>query len=62
LHHRLAVALGEVVSDVALLVPHATLNRGVDTEHVPDGLAQCLGAVKDAQHALLDVQAPGDEV
>ena len=57
-----AVALGQVVEHVALLVTHAALHRRVDAEHVADGLAQRLGAVDDDEHALLDVQAALDEV
>lgn len=31
-------------------------------EHIADGLAQRLGAIEHAEHALLDVQAALDEV
>ena len=40
----------------------AALDRGVGAEHVTDGPAQRLGAVKDAQHALLDIETAGDQV
>jgi hypothetical protein len=56
------VALGEVVEHVALLVADAALHRRVHAEHVADRLAQRLGAVEHAQHALLCVEAAVDEV
>ena len=40
----------------------AALDRGVGAEHVTDGPAQRLGAVKDAQHALLNIQTALEEV
>src|SRR3954471_8550748 len=60
--HQGLVALGQVGEHVALLVPDAALDRGVDAEHVTDRLAQRLGAVEDDQHALLDIQATLDQI
>ena len=60
--HERAVALGEVMQDVALLVAHAALDRRVGSEHVADRLAQRLGAVDHHQHTLLDIQTALDEV
>lgn len=56
------VALGQVVQHVAFLVTDTPMHRGVNAQHVPDGLAQRLAAVQHAQHALLDVQTAADEV
>lgn len=50
-----AVAFGEVVEHVSFFVADAALHRGVDSEHVADGLPERLGAVEDDQDALLDV-------
>src|SRR3954469_23797662 len=47
---------------MTFLVTDAALHRRMDAEHVPDGLAQRLGAIDDHEHALLDIQAALDEV
>jgi hypothetical protein len=47
---------------MTFLVAHAALHRRVDAEHHADGLAERLGAVEHAEHALLNVQAALDEV
>src|SRR3954453_14756386 len=47
---------------MTFLVAHAALDRGVDAEHVADGLPERLGTVADDQYALLDVKAALDEV
>ena len=57
-----AVALGQVVEHVSLLVTDAALHRRRGPNTSSDGLAQRLGAVEDDEHALLDVQAAVDEV
>ena len=44
------------------IVTNIALDGRVGTEHVTDGLAQRLGAVEDAEHALTDIQAAVDEV
>jgi hypothetical protein len=50
---RRAVALGQVVEHVALLVTHTPLDRRVAAEHVLDGLTGSLRAVQHGEHALL---------
>jgi hypothetical protein len=57
-----AVALGQVVEHVALLVANTPLDRSVDAQDVADGLPERLGAVEHHEHALLDVQAAVGEV
>jgi hypothetical protein len=47
---------------MTFLVPMTALHRRVGAEHVPDGLAQRLGAVDHDEHALLDIQAALDQV
>jgi len=47
---------------MTFLVTRAALHRRVEAEHVAHRLAQCLGAVDDHQHALLDIQAALDQV
>jgi hypothetical protein len=51
-----------MLADFALFVADAALYRGAGAEHATDGLAQCLGAVQDSQHALLDIEATFDQV
>ena len=58
----LAIALGEMVKDIAFLVLHAALNGHVVAEHPPDRFTQCLRSVDDQQQSLLDVQAAVDEI
>ena len=41
----IAVAIGEVIEDVALLVRHAALDRDFVAEYLADRLAQRFGAV-----------------
>jgi hypothetical protein len=38
-------------------VTDAALRRCVGSEDVTDGLAQCLGAIEDAEHALADIES-----
>ena len=45
-----AVALGQVLQDVAFLVANATLHRH-GPEHLIDRGPQCLAAVQDDEHA-----------
>src|SRR4051812_41344959 len=52
----------DVTVFMTFLVADTALHRGVDPEHVADRLAQRLGAVDHAEHALLDVEATLDEV
>src|SRR4051812_43800272 len=60
--HERAVALGQMLEHVALLVPDTPLDRRVYAEHVTDRLAERLGTVDDHQHTLFDVEAAFDEV
>ena len=60
--HRGAVALGQVLEHVSLLVAHAALDGRRVAEHVADRLAKRLGAVEHAEHALGGVEATIDEV
>ncbi len=55
------VALGEVVQHISLLVADTALDWH-RAEHLVDRLAQRLGAVDHAQHALVKVKSAGDEV
>jgi len=55
------VALGQVVQDVSLLVPHAALYRRL-AEDRPDRLPQRLGAVDDEQDPLLGIEATLDQI
>jgi hypothetical protein len=59
---RVAVALGEVVEHVSLLVDHTALHRHIAAEHLADGFPQRLPAVQDEQQPLLDVQATIEEI
>ena len=56
-----AVAFGKVIEDVALLVADAPLDRD-RTKYLVDGRPQRLAAGEDDEHALLDIEAPVDEV
>ena len=58
---RRAVALGQVLEHVSLLVTDAALHRH-GAEHFVDGRAQRLAAIEDDEHALLDIQAAVHEV
>ena len=58
---RGAVALGQVVEHVSLFVADAALHRH-RAEYLGHGGPECLAAVEDDEHALLDVQAAVDEV
>ena len=57
-----AVALGQQIADVALLVALAAMHERVLAEDVADRLAQRLAAVDDEQDRLLGVQAAVDEI
>jgi hypothetical protein len=59
--HRRPFALGQVVGDVALLVPDAPLH-GRLAEDVADRLAERLGAIDHEQDPLLGVEAALDQV
>ena len=59
--HRGPLPLGEMVEDVALLVPRASLD-GCVAEDGADRLAQRLRAVDDKQDPLLGVEAALDQV
>jgi hypothetical protein len=56
------VAFGQVVEHVTFLVADTALHRRVYAEHVAERLAQCLRAVEDAEHALLDFEPAVDDV
>ena len=58
---QVAIVLGEVVQDVALLVADAALHRD-GAEHLIDRRAQRLAAVEDDEDALVEIQAAVDEV
>ena len=57
----LAVALGEMVKHVALLVLRTALDGDVVAEHPADGFPQALRSVDHEQNALLDVEAAVDQ-
>ena len=57
-----AVALGEMIKRVSLLVPNAPLHRHVVAEHPSHGFPQRFRSVDHEQQALLDVDAPVEGV
>jgi hypothetical protein len=59
---RLAVALGEMVERVLLLVLDAALYGHVVAEHPADGFPKRLRSVDDEQQALLDIEPTVDEI
>jgi hypothetical protein len=56
------ITLGQVVEHVSLFVADAALHRGVDAEHIADGLPERLGAVEHVERALLDIQSALDQL
>ena len=60
--HLVAVALGQQVADVSLLVAMAAMHQRVLAEDVLDRAAQRLAAVDDEQDRLLGIQAAVDEI
>src|SRR3954451_896086 len=59
--HRGPLPFGQMVDEVALLVPQTALHRRV-TEDVADSFAQRLGAVDHEQDPLLGIEAALDQV
>jgi hypothetical protein len=59
---RRPVALGEMVKHVSLLVLGTALHRHVVPEHLPYRFPERLRSVNDEQKALLDIDAPVDEI
>ena len=59
---RGAVALGQQIGDVALLVPMAAVHERVLAEHVLDRAADRLPSVNHKEDRLLGIQAAVDEI
>ena len=59
---RRAVALGEMLEHVALLVPDAALDGDLVAEHLADRFAQRFGAIDHEQQALLNIQPAGHQI
>jgi hypothetical protein len=59
---RLAVALGEMVKHVATLVLGTALHGNVVAEHLPDSFPERLRPVDHEQQALLNIEAPVEQI
>jgi len=60
--HESPVAFGQMTQDIAFLVAHAALHRGVLAQNVANGFTQRLRAVDDTQGSLGGIEAALDEI